>query len=141
MNSTENSTQATDTEKTKRTRMSPRVKALDEVCGLIDAVLKDLAEQGSDEGVADVMSDLRGRVQGLADDGSPKAEYAGRHYIAELSDGTFASFDSNSVPTRRAFGAGTKTNYAKVYGPFRTTSGIAYRLERPTMIAESPLVF
>lgn len=152
-NETENTNTDTSgespTEKAKRTRTSPRTKALDEVLVMIDAHVADLKAQDANEdddailaehaGAFTALNDIRGRIVSLSDEGAPKPTYGGRHYISVSEDGTRTHFQANMVPTKRSHGVGSKTNFASVLGPFRTEDGVAHRLAHPE--TECPIVF
>jgi hypothetical protein len=130
--------------KAKRTRTSPRTKALDEVCVMIDSFVADLrkGEEENDEENSEkieVALDLRGRVTTLAEDGAPKPTYNGRHYLGVTEEGTRVHFQSNMPPTARSHGRGSKSNYTSVLGPFRTQEGVDYRIANPGV--ECPKVF
>lgn len=135
-------TQSTETE-TKRTRTSPRTKALDEVIAMLDANLADLAKQDQDDltvqSKVEAVSDIKNRVVGLLEAGAEKPTYAGRHYIGVSADGARVGFDSNVPPTRRSHGPESKHAFTSVLGPFRTEEGVSYRIEHPE--TECAIVF
>lgn len=143
----------TETEKTKRTRTSPRVKFADEVIRMMSDHMSDLQEElkevptnnnakrGGMLAQTELLSDLMLKVKTMSDEGVVKPNYEGRHYISQNADGTYTAFDSNVPPTVRTHGAGTKHNYAKVWGPFRTEGGVEYRLAHLETLAEYTPVF
>lgn len=150
-----NDTTNTDTTppvvKEKRTRTSPRVKFADEVILMMNEHLSDLQEERKETDDSDLValevldakislvSDLTLKVQTMSDEGVQKLDYNGRHYIKVDANGVRTAFDSNTVPTVRSHGPGTKHDCVSVLGPFRTESGVAYRIENPT--TECPVVF
>lgn len=147
-NSTDTTTETPAAEKVKRTRTSPRTKALDEVIAALDAALSDLAEEQKENGSEltldakiEALSDFKGRVTSMADSGASKPEYAGRHYIARKADGTLAAFDSNVPPTRRSHGPESKHAFANAFGPFRTVEGVEYRLTHDDALADYAPIF
>lgn len=138
-------------ERGKRTRTSPRVKALDEVLVMLTAMSADLTTERAETDDEDLVkvsqldaeinrvNDIVGRVTSLSNDGPSATTYGGRHYIGIHQNGARSAFDSNVPPTVRSHGPGTKTDYTSVLGPFRTEDGVAYRIENPD--TECPVVF
>jgi hypothetical protein len=125
--------------KEKRSRLSPRTKAFDEALAMIDAHIADLTEEMKNNpgdchhnkiAIA-TATDLRGKVEGMSNEGLQKPNYNGRHYIAVLADGSRVGFDCNTLPTKRSHGEGTASNYMSVLGPFRTVEGVNFRIEHP----------
>lgn len=133
--------------KEKRTRTSPRTKALDEVVAMLAAMLGDLTEEQKENGESaelaaklELVTDISGRVTTMANEGAQKPDYAGRHYIGVTATGERVAFNNNVPPTKRSHGPETKHNFTTVYGPFRTTEGVQYRLDNPdTLVQHAPL--
>lgn len=131
------------TEETKRTRTSPRVKFGDEIVVMLDGILSDLGKQDAEDievaAKLELTSDIRGRVVSMIAEGVDKPSYNGRHYIGTKANGERVAFDSNVPPTRRSHGAETKHGFTSVLGPFRTSEGTAFRIEHPD--TPCPVVF
>lgn len=135
--------------KEKRTRLSPRVKAFDEVISMLGEHISDLQEERKEAGdqqhemilisQIELLSDIMNKVKSMSDEGVAKPTYTGRHYIKVDADGNRSAFNSNVAPLARTHGLGTRTNAASILGPFRFVHGVEYRLAHPEV--ECPVVF
>lgn len=151
----------TPVKKEKRTRTSPRTKALDEVIAMLVSYASDVEEDVKEnsptganpailetisDAILETVSDIKGRITSMLDEGSTKPTYNGRHYIGVNADGSRAGFQSNTAPNKRTHGGGTKHNYTSVLGPFRTSEGVDFRLkftpdELKDKLVECPAIF
>ena len=146
---TDMTTETTTTEeKAKRTRQSPREKAFFEAIDLLEVAMFDLNTEKETANktrtatigaIVEALSDVQGRIKGLAEAGPTVVGYIGKHYIGCLANGERVAFDSNALPTKRSVGEGTPSNFLSVLGPIHTKSGVEYRLTHKD--AETPVVF
>lgn len=106
----------------KKSRIGGKQGAYMRVNALIEAAIARHEETGEDN-VVEALRTLQKDCQRTKEEtGVPQGTT--RHYIGEREDGTLESFDSVSTPT-----TSSHTDFVRVYGPYRKTAGLSFRLE------------
>lgn len=114
----------------KKSREGGRIGSYRRVTEVMQAHIARAEEQGSDDVVEALTNALK--AIHVVRDTSALPPGASRHFIGIEENGTLVAFDCPNVPTPDMY-----PDYVKVYGPYRKSTGLAFRMTNGIPAEES----